>query len=320
MDTVEIKPVFKKDYVAVVLHSSNYYTPYTGITISSLLENISLDVNYDINITSLDMSEPNIYALQKLVRGRKNVSLRVHNVSEYYANYNFFTRIRFGLENWARVIQPFLFKGYDKLADLDCDICVDADVAELYATELGDNYIAAAKDINVPGSYARGEIFKEYIDNVLEMQNPHNYFQTGVTVMNLRKIREDFEPEFLLEKAQEKEFRFIEQDLFNMLCEKKSVTLDMKWNYQIDTYNALPWLCKEGHPDFYNSIIEAGKAPKIIHYAGHVKPWNSVFMQFADKYWDYASRTPFYEILISRCTEEYNKAAEELLESRGIKI
>lgn len=320
MADLSIDTFCEKNNVAVVLQSSDYYTPYTGITIGSLIENTSAEYNYDINVMSLDMSPSNIQSLKLLAKGRKNVSIRVHNVAKYHEDIVFYTRIRFGTENWTRIMLPFIMQRYDKIIDLDCDICVNADVAELYNTELGDNYIAAARDINVPGSYARGEIFKGYIDDVLEMQSPHNYFQSGVTVMNMKKLREDFTLEYLLGLAQSNEYRFIDQDLLNVICEGRTVHLDFSWNYTPDTYNAVPWLIKEGHPGFVKEVLAAKEAPKIIHYAGHLKPWNCISMEYARKYWEYAAKTHFYEILAWRNNEEYIKNSLDYLERRGIKI
>lgn len=270
--------------------------------------------NYDINIMTLDMTEQSIQLLRRLSDRLDNISIRVHNVLKYHEKTKFYTRDRFSTENWTRIMLPYIMTEYDKIIDLDCDICVNADVEKLYNINLDDNYIAAAKDINVPGSYARGEIFKNYIDNFLEMDSPHNYFQSGVTVLNIKKFREDFTLGYLMGQAQEKEYRFIDQDLLNVICEGKTVFLDFAWNYTPDTYNALPWLSREGNPKFYNNIINAKQDAKIIHYAGHIKPWNDMNMEMADTYWDYAMRTPFYEILAWRCAETLTKVLQKKLE------
>ncbi len=314
MEDMIISPAFTKRNVAVVLQSSNYYTPFTGITIGSLIENTSPIYNYDINVMTLDMTEQNIRILYRMTDRYENISIRVHNVLKYHEKMKFYTRDRFGTENWTRIMLPYIMSEYDKIVDLDCDICVNDDIAELFNISLEDNYIAAAKDLNVPGSYARGEIFKNYIDNFLEMNSPHNYFQSGVTVLNIKKFREDFTLEYLIGQAQEKEYRFIDQDLLNVICEGKTVFLDFAWNYTPDTYKALPWLSKEGNPTFYNNIINAKQNYKIIHYAGHIKPWNDMTMELAHIYWDYAMKTPFYEILAWRYTNTLTGILHDKLE------
>ena len=43
--------------------------------------------------------------------------------------------------------------------------------------------------------------------------------------------------------------------------------------------------------------------PKIIHYAGFIKPWTDPDCDFASIYWRYARETPFYERLLKKVVQ-----------------
>ena len=45
------------------------------------------------------------------------------------------------------------------------------------------------------------------------------------------------------------------------------------------------------------------KNPYIIHYAGFCKPWDEPIEEFGEVFWDYARRTPYYELLIYRMSK-----------------
>jgi lipopolysaccharide biosynthesis glycosyltransferase len=38
--------------------------------------------------------------------------------------------------------------------------------------------------------------------------------------------------------------------------------------------------------------------PFIIHFCGDAKPWNDPNLLYADKFWQYARRTPYYETML----------------------
>ena len=57
----------------------------------------------------------------------------------------------------------------------------------------------------------------------------------------------------------------------------------------------------------YYDYLQSRNQPRIIHYAGFIKPWNDASCDLADIYWSYARQTPFYEILIQQLSSPYNQ-------------
>ena len=142
-----IKPAFEKDNVVVTLQSSDYFTPYTAVVIKSIIENTSENNNYDIIITSRDMSQENAEKLIEMTEGRKNISIRVVNVKEIFDEYVVIKDERFGGETITRIFLAELLEDYDKVLNLDCDMIVCSDIAELYNIDITEYYMGAVQDL-----------------------------------------------------------------------------------------------------------------------------------------------------------------------------
>lgn len=66
---------------------------------------------------------------------------------------------------------------------------VNADIAELYATDVDGYLLAAAKDADTAGLYNGFEPNKKkYMDTILKIKKPYDYFQAGVIVFNLAEV------------------------------------------------------------------------------------------------------------------------------------
>ena len=82
-------------------------------------------------------------------------------------------------------------KNYDKIVYLDIDMIVLHDLADLYNTDIGRNWIAACFDYGVmaklkSGQYETREYFKDKI-GICDVFN--EYFQAGMLIFNLEALR-----------------------------------------------------------------------------------------------------------------------------------
>lgn len=77
----------------------------------------------------------------------------------------------------------------DKAIYLDCDLIVNMDIGELYSVELGDKLLAAVLDAH---SYWKDGKPRSQYKKMIEYHGlvPESYINTGVMVMNLKKVRE----------------------------------------------------------------------------------------------------------------------------------
>lgn len=299
---VQIKPYFKSNNIPIVMASSEFFIPYTLVTIQSIIENKNKLYNYDIVILSENYSKAVLKRIASFSDLHNNVNIRVLDVSEYIKHFNFKVVGHVSKETFYRLIVPNIFKFYEKIIYLDSDIIICEDISKLNEINLDNNYIAATYDIDFIGQYnGASQAMKDYCDRTLRLKNPYEYIQAGVTIFNVLKINSDFSENALAEFANGNIFNFVDQDVLNCKFEGNKRILDMSWNvvtdcggYRIkDIISFAPsQLCVE--------YMNARKYPKIIHYSGYDKPWDSVYSDMAEIYWKYARTSVFYEEIISR--------------------
>jgi lipopolysaccharide biosynthesis glycosyltransferase len=80
------------------------------------------------------------------------------------------------------------------------------------------------------------------------------YYNIGVTMFNLKQIREDFADDLMIYTLNTRKMPYIDQDAWNLYWRNKSVQIPGRFNESIVTH-------------------QSGK-PAIVHYAG-VKNWQT---------------------------------------------
>ena len=98
------------------------------------------------------------------------------------------------------------------------------------------------------------------------------YVNAGMLVMNLKQIRKDNMTLKFLELSK-KNYTSQDQDVLNVACYGKIITLPPKFNAMIYRLKENSSLLRDLYKE--EDIIEANNSPYIIHYAGKEKPWNS---------------------------------------------
>ena len=110
----------------------------------------------------------------------------------------------------------------DRIIYLDGDIIVQEDLEELYNCNIGDNYIGAVKDTNgIDYDFFGKKIYK--------------YFNSGVMIMNLEKMRRDKISKKLLEYRKCGYNKLMDQDTFNFVVKDAVTLLPFKFNTQMNT-------------------------------------------------------------------------------------
>ena len=301
-------PIKKHNNIPVVLMSSNYFSPYLGVFIKSLINTSSKEYYYDIIIFEREISKRNKILLEQLVKNYSNIKIRFYNPQKKINDIKLYVAAaNFAYEAYYRIFSPWLLLNYDKAIVMDCDIILNKDIAELYNFNI-DNYLAAAvKDIIYQGflnSLDKNEWIK-YSKEELGLYNPYDYINTGVLLLNLKKIREQYSFDDVIEFAKKAKFRYQEQDIFNVLLKNNILFLPRTWNFGIES-NLPTKICHELSPlQSYKEYLETKDNPFIIHYLAKPKPWDDPNIDFADKFWDVARQTVFYEIILARLSTDY---------------
>ena len=290
----KILPAFEKNNIPVVLISSNYFAPYLTTVIQSIVDNGSKDKNYDLIVLTRDMSDENQYTIKTLYSG-KNVSIRFHKI---VFEGNFHTTNTISIETYIRLQIPEIFSSYKKVVYMDCDVVVNADVADLYDSLQDNAMIAAAHDFTMQ-SFVSNSAREDYlyVRDKLNISDEFSLFNGGIMVFNIEKIPQDFF-ERTRRMCLENKFLYLDQDAMNIYFQNKIHYLDFTWNFTPITLR--PEIIKFLPYPSKRILLSAIKAPKIVHYNSPAKPWIYPVAPLAFLWWQYARKTPFYEEILLR--------------------
>lgn len=298
-----LTPAFAKNNVPIVMSANDYYAPYLATAITSIRENSSNDHNYDIIIMSRDIQPHNQDKIKSILKNYPNFSLRFFSVARYEEQFaRLFTRGHFTIETWFRLLMPKIMPDYDKALYIDSDLVVEADPAILYNTDIDGYLLAATHDADTAGLYNGAEIGKkDYMDKILKINKPYDYFQAGVILFNLAEFRKTYTVESMLKYAASYDWQLLDQDVLNNLAQGKVKFVDMSWNVMYNwRYDRIATIIARGPKRLYDEYLEARKHPRIVHYAGPDKPWNNPHVDFADQFWKYCKISGYYEQTIAQ--------------------
>jgi len=286
--------------VSIVTAFDDNYAPYFGACLASIADNSSKDYFYDIVVLADNISLENENKLCQIVDAKDNFSLRFFEgeigfekkdaVHSHFAKSTFF-RLKLGS----------LMPSYEKVVYVDPDTIVLKDLSELQGVDLGETYAAVCIDLTYRlmiknGSKVAerfgGARYDEYLSSVgLSADAIMNYFNAGVMVFNLKKIRSAGLESKMLQLYEQKEFNAVDQDILNLYFKNNVNFLDAAWNVIVQYDDIMRHVGESDYSKYHNSMSN----PFIIHYAGHhLKPWKGK-VPLDDYFWLYLKKTPFYK-------------------------
>ncbi|MCR4939064.1 MAG: glycosyltransferase family 8 protein [Treponemataceae bacterium] len=283
---VLIKPALP--VIPVFFACDNNYFPYLTVTLTSILANASKDYSYKFYVITTNLDEKYVNMLSKYESSSVEISVVHLREDLQKITEKFHLRDYYSMETYYRFFIANLFPQYDKVLYLDCDIAVVGDIAELYNTELGDNFVAAVPEEVM----TEVDVFGEYVEKALDV-NRFKYFNAGIMVMNLEAFRNEQIEEKFIDLLTHFKFRVTQdQDYLNVLCKNRVKILDLGWNKTA----------------FKNDKFD-DKDLKIVHFKIHWKPWHYKNVLYEDLFWEYARQTDFYAQLIDM-RENYSQESK----------
>jgi len=305
----------KEDARGIALAAGEGYVPYLEVTLESLCQNASGNMDYDIVIFNKDISSKSRSLLKQAVRKYPHFSLRFIGVAPLVEDYNLTVQgiiDHVTVETFYRFLILDVMKDYDKVLYLDCDLLVQDDISQLFDEDIGNCLVGAVIDadylsqLNNHGSrYLNREMAESerlrYTRDVLGMSDPYKYFQAGVLMLNITELNKASSTEKLMQMALRSEFIYMDQDILNKVCDGRVHFFDLSWNVQI-AHRLGPGrlnLIKEMAPaEVAYEYLASRQYPRIIHYSGAEKPWNQPDCDFATEYWMVARSTQLYETML----------------------
>ncbi len=286
MQDKTIEPIWKENYSAIAMSSSEEYLPYLCVCLQSLIDNTDKKHNYDIIIfSSCENEEKKNIVTSKY--SKKNISIRFYNPKRHFENIKInFVVPRFTESCYYRIAVSDVMPNYKKVVFTDIDLIFNCNIKELYKIDISNYTLAAC--IDIPWRYfcERGNrkincmTYPEYGKNILKLKDLKQYYNTGVALINIEEFKKHNYSEKLKELMIKNEYQSLEQDALNHLLNGSIKKISWKWNVEAS--------------ERYSQTF---KDYKIIHWLGSKKPWKYPDRPFARLWWKYARKTPFFNII-----------------------
>lgn len=264
------------DDIQVVLASDENFAQHLAVTMVSLLTNTSrLPVCFHILHNGL--------CEETMVRIRAVTEIRPAEInfielnSADFAGYPLASRL--SVMTYARLKVPSLLPDLTRVLYMDCDMIVRNDLTDLWQIDLEGHPVGACLDFVSAHKIKKLKVA------------PSDYFNAGLLLMNLKKLREmGFEQRCLDEFNREERVFKSDQDLLNMIFAGDWKRIHNRWNTFCDVSFG-----KLSGKKIYDisPFREAVADPAIIHYTG-VKPWSYFFRgRFGGDYWFFLDKTEY---------------------------
>ena len=174
------------------------------------------------------------------------------------------TSKRYPKEMYYRLLSPLILpQELDRVLYLDPDILIINPLRPLWELNLYGKAFAAASHTG----------FTEMANDInqVRLATRHEYFNSGVMLIDLNAARKHVSSEdiFCCVREHEKELILPDQDIFNILYGKKTLSIDdVIWNYDVRNYSK--YLLRSTGKHDLNWIMQN---TAILHFCGKSKPW-----------------------------------------------
>lgn len=175
---------------------------------------------------------------------------------------------RYPQEIYYRLLSSHILpQSLERILYLDLDILIINSLEKLWNMDLGEYVFAAAAHTGIT------EITNGI--NRIRLGTKHDYFNSGVILMDLAKARKivNIEEVFQYIKNHQNGLLLPDQDIFNVLYGKKTLPIeDAVWNYDVRNY--FNYLIRSNGKYNLDWVMEN---TSILHFCGSSKPWQSSY-------------------------------------------
>lgn len=258
------KCLLSKEPIEIIYCCDNNYIKYCIVSIISLLNNIKREQNLNIYILNDgSISDVNKYNIIKNTKNFENCNIKLIEIDKKAFSDLPLNRDYISITTYFRLkIYDFLPTSIDKILYIDCDTIVTGDITKLWEIDLEGFMLGAADDEGGVSQVRR-----------LGLPDTYRYFNAGVILFNLNKMRElNIYHNFLLTYYKNRHLITLQdQDILNISCVNDVKYIDLSWNA-----NSRLYMFNELEHS-YDDILAKNAAlnPNIIHFTDRYKPWNN---------------------------------------------
>ena len=269
-----------------------YYVMPTAVAITSLIVNKNYDNFYDIYLVTNNLSDKSI----TIFKNMETKSVRIFIIeADKGEEFDKFKIVNLHVTPSALLkfeLPKLLPDELEKVLYLDGDIIIQKDLSVIFNEDIENVYAGVVSD-----GPTSAKVFK----NRKQYNVKHSlYFNTGVLLLNLKKMRKEHITELLLECKFRNYHtdRFMDQDTFNMVFGDKVKYLSFYYNLQHHVW----FFDKKTLAEHYGMKVikyEWVKEAFIIHYTWR-KPWDYYGCLAADIWLHHYLLSPFKDVALHR--------------------
>lgn len=291
--------------IQVAFCIDNNYSKYCGVALKSLLENINFNQEITVHIINDgSINDENRLKFNSMLANYPNAEINFVDIDSSQFDNLPNNRKHISIATYFRLkMHKFLPLEVKKVIYMDSDIIVCDNIAYLWQFDLGGKLLA--------GTYDEGGIMQQ---RRLHLPVNHPYFNAGITILNLEKMRAINADNFFM-KCYENNKDIItlqDQDILNIASIDDLAIFDLRWNAngRLYVFNDLERMYSK------EMALKSVYNPGILHFTDAKKPWKYVVCghPLKELYFEYLDRTPWKQgSLIRYAVNLINNMSMEML-------
>lgn len=261
------------------ISDDNFLMP-TYVSVSTLFEKRDQDAHYNIYIICPDISDGQFEIFNSMQSD--GFSVKIIDVKDTYENFKI-TKDGFHVSPAAilKFSLPDLLPQLEKILYIDGDTIINDNLFNLHSVDVGDYYAAVVEDIKPT------KIYKPNLLHKLGIPHHKGYFNSGMLLLNLKKMRSDNITTQLFRYREKGVNFFMDQDAFNVVFQDQVKYLSCKNNLLItleedfsieqikDSYAGI------SHLSTFEGLVDSAA---VVHFASKNKPWKTKSSKHGDKW------------------------------------
>ena len=271
----------------ILLAADNKYLKYMENLIFSIKSNLD-DENIKIYFVNQNVDKEKLNRKKRKLERKYDIEFNIINVSQEMFS-NLPINEHFSVEMYFRMIAQFILpENLDRILWIDIDIVCLENIKQFYYQDFDNKSMIVCAD-----SMYGEQMLVEHKEN-LGIKPDTKYFNSGVLILNLDKMRKKYTMEEIMETSikYKDKLKYPDQDILNILYEGDVKYTGKRYNYQL----------------IFRDDIEKGDEGKIalLHYTSAEKPWRFKAINKASKYyWIYEKKRGHYLKWIAIYTTNY---------------
>lgn len=269
-----------------MIADESYLLP-TVVALRTLIEKVNADVMYHIHLI-MDMDCQNELKKYYDLKCPDNVNI-TFVLPSFEDDISAFSHTYVSKAALSKFCLAEIFPQFDKMLYVDGDVMFHTDLTQLYDINIENYYAAVVKDMP---SYIWGNIGELGLAD---------YFNSGMMLLNLKKMREDLVKDKLFDyKKNEIRSLYMDQDAFNVVFANQVKFISPIYNFISACFECGT---KEDVLDFYHISDDDLEHIEIEHMAGTIKPWKDASSDKMIEWFTYVNNNR--EVAI--CLSNYQK-------------